>query len=62
MRHIAILAITVVVACEIARAQDLSSVLQANETAAGGTAWSGKASLTLEYAYSGQGMTGKQLC
>jgi PDZ domain/Aspartyl protease len=47
------------VACEIARGQDASAVLQANETAAGGTAWSGKAALTLEYAYSGQGMIGK---
>jgi Aspartyl protease/PDZ domain len=59
MRHIAIFAINMVVACEIARAQDASAVLRANEAAAGGTAWSGKAALTLEYAYSGQGMTGK---
>jgi aspartyl protease len=44
--------------CGTALAQDASAVLQANEAAAGGDAWSGKAALTVKYTYAGQGMTG----
>jgi hypothetical protein len=47
-----------VLAAGTARAQDASAVLQENETAAGGAAWSGKAALAVKYAYSGQGMRG----
>jgi hypothetical protein len=36
-----------------------ADVLDANRTAMGGAAWNGKLSVTVEYAYSGQGLTGK---
>ena len=58
MRYIAILATVMLLAAGTARPQDTSALLQANETAAGGAAWSGKAALTAKYAYSGQDMTG----
>lgn len=58
MRHKAILAASMLLSCGTALAQDTGAVLQANEAAAGGDAWSGKTALTLKYKYSGQGMTG----
>jgi hypothetical protein len=58
MRYIAIFATSMLLAAGTARAQDTGAVLQANETAAGGAAWSGKEELTAQYAYSGQDMTG----
>src|SRR5690348_16427766 len=36
-----------------------ADVLAANKQASGGKAWDGKATLTLQYDYVGQGMTGK---
>jgi len=53
-----ILSIGMILLAAGARAQDTGAVLEANATAAGGAAWSGKAALALQYAYSGQGMTG----
>lgn len=40
-------------------APSASEVLAANKAASGGKAWDNKAALRIEYAYSGQGMTGK---
>ena len=40
-------------------APSVGEVLDANHSAMGGSAWDGKAALRAEYAYSGQGMTGK---
>jgi len=36
-----------------------TEILSANKAATGGDAWTGKAALKLDYAYSGQGLTGK---
>lgn len=36
-----------------------ADILAANRVATGGQAWTGKASLALDYSYSGQGLTGK---
>ena len=58
MRHIAILATSIVIAAGTVRAQDAGAVLEANEQSTGGAAWAGKAAFTVKYAYSGQGMTG----
>ncbi|MBV9330207.1 MAG: hypothetical protein JOZ55_01500, partial [Alphaproteobacteria bacterium] len=41
-----------------AAAADPAAILAANRAAMGGEAWTGKAALELDYAYSGQGMTG----
>lgn len=40
-------------------APSAADILAANHAASGGSAWNGKAALRLEYAYTGQGMTGK---
>jgi membrane-associated protease RseP (regulator of RpoE activity) len=40
-------------------APSAADILAANRAASGASAWDGKAALKLEYAYSGQGMTGK---
>lgn len=40
-------------------APSAADILSVNETASGGSAWAGKATLKADYAYSGQGMTGK---
>ena len=40
-------------------APSAADILAANHAASGGRAWDGKAALRLEYAYTGQGMTGK---
>ncbi|HEY2032885.1 MAG TPA: aspartyl protease family protein [Rhizomicrobium sp.] len=40
-------------------AADAGSILAANRAAAGGAAWDGKATLKVDYDYSGQGLTGK---
>ncbi|MGD0141811.1 MAG: aspartyl protease family protein [Rhizomicrobium sp.] len=40
-------------------APSVSEVLDANQHATGGSAWDGKAALKADFAYSGQGMTGK---
>jgi len=40
-------------------APSVDEVLDANRNAMGGAAWDGKATLKIEYAYAGQGMTGK---
>jgi hypothetical protein len=41
-----------------ARAADPGAILDANHQASGGAAWARKASVSLQYAYSGQGLTG----
>ena len=41
-----------------ALAADPHAILDANRIASGGAAWAGKSTLELEYAYSGQGLTG----
>lgn len=40
-------------------APSATEILDANRAATGGTAWDGKATLKVDYAYAGQGMTGK---
>ena len=42
----------------LAASPSVNSVIAANKAAMGGAAWDGKQSLTMDYAFSGQGMTG----
>jgi hypothetical protein len=59
MRTLLLLASTAVLAASGAFAQDAAAVLKANEAASGGAALAGRGALQIEFAYSGQGMTGK---
>ena len=60
MRKIfSILALSTAAAIPAAASAAPSDILAANEAAAGGAAWSGRATLKTIYAYSGQGLTGK---
>jgi Aspartyl protease/PDZ domain len=52
------LGVVAVFCANIARAQDVIDILQANEKVVNGAAWKAKETLALEYAYAGQGMTG----
>jgi len=61
MRVILLLATTAMLAAGGARAQDARAVLEANEAASGGAALSGKGALEIEFAFSGEGMTGKTI-
>lgn len=58
MRLALLFATSALLAAGMARADDAGAVLDANQKAAGGAAWAGKASVELSYAYAGQGMTG----
>ena len=58
MRIAFLLTTTVLFAAGVARADDAGAILDANQKAAGGAAWAGKASVEISYAYAGQGLTG----
>lgn len=63
-KTLAILALTVLAAGATAAAQaqtgpSVADILSANKAASGGAAWDGKATLKVDHAYSGQGLTGK---
>lgn len=55
----AAIAIFATVSTPVLAAPTPSEILDAYHAAVGGKAWDGKTALSLEYAYSGQGMTGK---
>src|SRR5665213_684225 len=58
VRSTLFLAILAVLTATVARAQDATDILEANEKAANGAAWKDKETVALDYAYAGQGMTG----
>jgi len=58
MRVALLFAATALFAAGVACAGDAGAVLDANRHASGGAAWAGKASVEVQYAYAGQGMTG----
>ncbi|HEY1709839.1 MAG TPA: aspartyl protease family protein [Rhizomicrobium sp.] len=56
--HAALLVFTALAITPALAGPSADDVLRANRAATGGDAWNGKATLKVEYAYSGQGLTG----